>query len=63
LKSFSEAFNQQFKIHNIPAEQLKPIEESMKELGKEVENIEEPEKISSVQNLKDFNFIRIASKL
>jgi hypothetical protein len=36
LKSFSEAINQQFKSRNISPEQLKPIEESIKELVKEV---------------------------
>jgi hypothetical protein len=36
LKSFSEAIAQEFKANNIPAKGLKPIEESVKELGKEV---------------------------
>jgi hypothetical protein len=35
LKSFFEVINQQFKAHNIPAEQAKPIEESVKVLAKE----------------------------
>jgi tetratricopeptide (TPR) repeat protein len=46
LKSFSEAIYRQFKSHNISSEQLKPIEESIKELVKAVEDIKEPEKIN-----------------
>jgi hypothetical protein len=34
LKSFSEVINEQFKVHNIPAEHLKTIEENVKELVK-----------------------------
>jgi uncharacterized caspase-like protein len=49
LKSFSEAINQQFKSHNISPEQLKPIEESIKELVKEVKNIKEPETINEIE--------------
>ena len=49
LKSFSESINQQFKSHNISPEQLKPIEESIKELVKEVQDIKEPEAINEIE--------------
>src|SRR6476619_7052321 len=52
LKSFGEDVHQEFKKHNIPAEQLKPIEEDVKELEKEVKDIQEPEKISSTKKEK-----------
>jgi hypothetical protein len=64
LKSFSKAINQQFKSHNISPEQLKPIEESIKELVKEVEDIKEPEKINNVEkkNLHT-KFTEVAQKV
>ena len=54
LNSFSESIKQQFKTYNIPTEQVKSIEESMKALVKEVEDLEDKEELSSIekQNLR-----------
>jgi tetratricopeptide (TPR) repeat protein len=55
LKTFAEAINQHFKTHNLPAEELKPIEESMKELANELEDVQEPENISDVRKIFHIN--------
>jgi uncharacterized protein YjbI with pentapeptide repeats len=54
LNSFSESIKQQFKAYDIPTEQVKSIEESMKALVKEVEDLGDKEDLSSVekQNLR-----------
>ena len=54
LKSFSEAIAQELKTYNIPAEALKPIEESVKELGKEVGDMKDRKDLTSIerQNLR-----------
>jgi hypothetical protein len=49
LKSFSESIKQQFKTYNIPAEQIKPIEESVRQLVEEVEGIRKPEEIDEIK--------------
>jgi hypothetical protein len=49
LKSFSEAIVQQFKAHNVSLEQLKPIEDRIKDLIREVENIKQTEKINEAK--------------
>jgi uncharacterized protein YjbI with pentapeptide repeats len=50
LKLFSKEIKQQFKIHNIPADKLEPIEDGLKELTEEVRDIHErPEVISSLK--------------
>jgi tetratricopeptide (TPR) repeat protein len=51
LKSFSEAIAQEFKTYNIPAEGLKPIEESVKELGKEVGDMKDRKDLTSIERL------------
>jgi uncharacterized protein YjbI with pentapeptide repeats/uncharacterized caspase-like protein/Tfp pilus assembly protein PilF len=65
LKAFSNDINQQFKTYNIPKEELKPIEESIIELRKEVENItQKPDKVSSMKK-KNLNskFIDIVNRV
>jgi tetratricopeptide (TPR) repeat protein len=49
LKSFYEYIKQQFKARNIPTGQLKPIEQSIQELCKDVEDVQEPEKITWIK--------------
>jgi len=49
LKSFSESIKEQFKTYNIPAEEVKPIEESVKELVEEVKDIQKPEEIDGIK--------------
>jgi tetratricopeptide (TPR) repeat protein len=64
VKSFSEAIVQKFKVYNIPAEQLKPIEESVKDLAKEVEDIQEPEKITWIKKKNlDRTFVDVVSNV
>jgi Caspase domain len=64
LKAFSESVDRQFKTKNISTEKLKPINESVKELVKEVESLQEPEKISDIkrENLNK-KFIDIVGKV
>jgi uncharacterized protein YjbI with pentapeptide repeats len=64
LKSFSESIKQQFKTYNIPAEQVKPIEESIKELVEEVEGIQKPEEMNEIQK-KNINlkFVDVAERV
>jgi len=49
LKSFSESIKQQFKTYNISAEEVKSIEETVKELVEEVKDIEKPEEIDGIK--------------
>jgi hypothetical protein len=64
LKSFSESVKQQFKIHSIPAEQLKPIEESMKQLVREVKGIGNLQQINDIKRKKiNAQLIDIAQKV
>jgi uncharacterized protein YjbI with pentapeptide repeats len=51
LKSFSEAINQQFKTYNISTDQVKQIEDSLKELVKEVEGIGDKEDLSTIKKV------------
>jgi Pentapeptide repeats (8 copies) len=64
LKSFSESIKQQFKTYNIPAEEVKPIEESVKELVEEVKDIQEPEEIDGIKK-KNINlkFVDMAKRV
>ena len=65
LKLFSKAINEKFNANNIPKEQLKPIEESIKEFGEEVKDINlDPEKISWIEK-KDLKtkFVAVAEKV
>jgi uncharacterized protein YjbI with pentapeptide repeats len=49
LRSLSEVIADKFRSYNIPAAKLKPIEESIKEVAKEVEQIKKPEDFSPKQ--------------
>jgi hypothetical protein len=55
-KSFSESIKQQFKAYNIPLEEFKPIEESVRQLVEEVEGIQKPEQIDEMKkkNINSF---------
>lgn len=46
LQAFSEIVNQQLRTHNIPPEQVVPLQESIDELAKEVEHVKPDEKIN-----------------
>jgi len=49
LKSFSESIKRQFKAYNIPPEEVKPIEESVRQLVEEVESLQKPEEIDEMK--------------
>jgi uncharacterized protein YjbI with pentapeptide repeats len=67
LKSFSEEVKEQFTIRNLPVEKVKPIEESMGELTKELEDIrDQPEKIEQLKrkniNKRFIELIKVVMK-
>ncbi len=47
LKNFSEAVNEQLKTYNIPQEKVAPVQESINDLAKEIEDIKTEENIST----------------
>lgn len=49
LENFSKSANEQLKINKIPQEKVAPVQESINELAKEVEDVKPDEKISVVK--------------
>lgn len=54
LKSFTELINQQLTANNVPPEKVKPIQESINELAKEVEGTKPDQQVGVIKqsNLK-----------
>jgi len=62
LKSFSESIKRQFKAYNIPPEEVKPIEESVRQLVEEVESLQKPEEIDEMKkknNIQSINRMNV----
>lgn len=51
LQDFSKAINEQFAKHNVSQEQAQPIQKSLDELAKEVEEVKPDEKIDYVKQV------------
>ena len=49
LKSFSESINQQLKANNVPPEKVKPIQDSINELVKEVEGVKPDQQVGVIK--------------
>lgn len=64
LREFSETVNEQFKKHAIPQEKVAPVQESINELAKEVEDVKPQEKISFDKKTDiESRFKKVASKV
>lgn len=46
LQAFAEAVNQQLRLHQVPPEQVAPVQESINELATEVEDVKPEKKLS-----------------
>jgi hypothetical protein len=64
LKGFSESVNEQLKIHKIPPEKVAPVQESINELAKEIEDVKQEEKISFDKKINiEGKFKKVVSKV